>query len=145
MADVLDAIIDLNNSIVNNDLELAKSSIEIINDDQEDLKDRFDINEADLGSYFGMYDLMYRFLNDTTEYTLKNLKGLEKDLKARCLWVLETSKIIENKDNSAIIAFIKNTINKEDELKDYQRVTLLRMINICQDYDLFALLKGKGE
>lgn len=145
MADVLDAIIDLNDSIVNNDLELAKSSVEIINNDQEDLKDRFDINEVDIGSYFGMYDLIYRFLNDATEYVLNNLKGLDESLRTKCLWSLKTSKLIENRDNTAIIEFIKNTINNESTLKDYQRITLMRMINICQDYDLFALLKGKGE
>lgn len=142
MVDVLDSVIDLNQAIVENDLEKAKEAVQNINDHMDELKERFSILDDDIGSYFGFYDTITKSSNDTGLYILNNLNGLKDFYKNKIKWSIETTKLIIQRDDEILNNFVKDTLNnKELTLQDYHYATLIRMINISQDYDLFALLK----
>lgn len=142
MVDVLDSIIDLNTAITEDDLEKAKDAVQNINEHMDELKERFEILDDDIGTYFGFYDTITKSSNDTGLYILNNLNGLKELYKNKIKWSIETTKLIAQRDNEILSNFVKETLNDNSlTLQDYQYVTLIRMINISQDYSLFALLK----
>lgn len=142
MSDALNNIIDLNTAIQEDNLEKAKILVNELNNQIDELKERFEIPEdQDICSYFSLQITFDNFNNNTRNYVLENFKGINPETQKIFLWFNKVNSLFDKAAKSEMVEVLEEALSSTVE--KFQVSSIFRMINYTQRYDLFKILKEK--
>lgn len=142
--DSLEAVIGLSIALRNNEIEKVKEDVNIINNDIDNLIQRFDIQDKDIGAYFSLYDIFSQVDNESVDYAIESLASLKENKKDKIKWYKKIKKLVTTKDMAQITSVLEDIFQLE-KINDYQIEGIIRLINIVQKYKYFISLKERVE
>lgn len=141
MNDALDSIIELNTAIANDDLERTKVLVDNINQNIDNLHERFGV-ENNICGVMGVYETFNNFLNDSTLYAIENLKDADSLILIELKDIIRFNKIMENNDQEEANKLLNELLTR-DGYSAIQIRNITRLINFTQQYELFEKLREK--
>ena len=141
MNDALDSIIELNTAIANDDLERTKVLVDNINQNIDNLHERFGVQNNICGT-MGVYETFNSFPNDSTLYAIENLKDVDSLILIELKDIIHFNKIMENNDREEA-SRLPNEPLTQNEYSAIQIRNITRLINFTQQYELFEELRKK--
>lgn len=141
MDDALDSIIELNTAIANNDLEKTKVLVDNINQNIDDLHERFGVQNNICGT-MGVYETFHSFPNDATLYAIENLKDVDAITLSELKDIIHFNQVMESNNQEKAKELLDEWLQR-DGYSVIQIRNITRLINYTQQYDLFKVLREK--
>ena len=139
MNDALDSIIELNIAIANNDLKRTKVLVDNINQNIDNLHERFGVQNNICGT-MGVYTTFHNFLNNSTLYAIENLNDVDSQTLIDLKDAINFNSVIENGDKEKAHELLIDLLNR-DKYPPTRIASITRLINFTQDYSLFNKLR----
>lgn len=139
MNDALDSIIELNTAIANDDLEKTKVLVDNINQNIDNLHERFGVQNNICGT-MGVYETFHNFLNNSTLYAIENLNDVDSQTLIDLKDAINFNSVIESGDKEKAHELLIDLLNR-DKYPPIRIASITRLINFTQDYSLFNKLR----
>ena len=132
-------VMKLLNAIEQNDLTQTKSLVLELNNNFIPTSENQNLNQ--LIPYMDILENKNFEANESLEYCINNLNNVLNTERAK--WLIIIFKLLKNLNKDEISNFIINFINQDEEILDYQMVSLVQLCVTIDRYDLLNLLREK--
>ena len=132
-------VMELLNAIEQNDLIQTKFLVLELNNNFIPTSENQNLNQ--LIPYMDILENKNFEANESLEYCINNLNNVSNIERAK--WLITIFKLLKDLNKDEISNFITNFINQDEEILDYQMVSLVQLCVTIDRYDLLNLLQEK--